>query len=485
MKLSRREFILASSGVLLASRVRGFSSDKRHVIIAGAGLAGLSAAYELSEKGFNVTVIEGRDRIGGRILTLREPFSDELKVEAGGELIGENYERMLRYAEKFGIEYQELSTEVETGGSVAEIQDGIGRTAYLKGKLYPKSTRIKKHPYGLKGMEARVLPPTLYGMNLRLMNNEIRKGVKTLADFDKVSLADALRKKGVSDQAIKLINISLNYNSIETVSAGAVLQDSQKRREAGIIPIKVKGGNDQITNAIANAARENGVKFILSSKVKRIHQSDNGIKVFFQTSGGNVESIAADKLVCTIPFSVLKAVEFSPRLPSNKNSAINKLDYTQNTRVHLQTKYAEWDKRALGSSVWTDTSIERIFSPVATLGDENAIFSVWTDGDGSKTLENMPEQQRMNFAQQKFEEILPFMKGSVEKTHTLSWSQDEFVRGTYSHLKVGQLSSIQPHIKTSVGNIHFAGEHTAEIFPGMEGALESADRVVSEITAKK
>ncbi|NNE98561.1 MAG: FAD-dependent oxidoreductase, partial [Pyrinomonadaceae bacterium] len=357
----------------------------------------------------------------------------------------------------------------------------IGRTAYLKGKLYRRGTVFKKHPYGLKDMEAKVLPPTLYGMNLRLMGNEVRKKIKTLADFDKMSLADALRKNGVSKKAIELINISLNYNSVETVSAGGVLYDAGKRRTAGTIPIKITGGNDSIPRALAASAREAGVKFLLRSKVKKISQNDCGVKVTYENGVGEIQTLEADKFVCTIPFSVLKKVEFSPALPAQKMKAINGLDYTQNTKVHLQTKYAEWDKRSLGSSIWTDTPIERIFSPVATLGDERAIFSVWTDGDGSKVLENMPEDERMTFAQGKFEEILPFMKGSVERTHTLSWSQDEFAKGAYSHFKVGQLSSIGPHIRTAVGNLHFAGEHTAEKAPGMEGALESAERVVAEI----
>ena len=73
------------------------------------------------------------------------------------------------------------------------------------------------------------------------------------------------------------------------------------------------------------------------------------------------------------------------------------------------------------------------------------------------------------------------MKKQIETGATKSWTNDEFVRGAYSHLTVGQLEKLQPNLKTAVGNIHFAGEHTAENAPGMEGALESAERVVSEI----
>ena len=481
MKLTRRGFLLASGGAAIAARTRAFAGGNRRIVIAGAGLAGLSAAYELSQKGFRVTVIEGRDRVGGRIHTLRDPFSHDLHVETGGELLGDGYERMLRYCHKFGIEYKELSAEVETGGSVAELQDGIGRTAYMKGKLYPKGTVINNHPYGLTGMEGKVLPPTLYGMNLRLFINEMRRKEKTILDFDKLSLADALRGKGVSERAIKLMDISLNYNSIETASTGGILFDGLRRRTAGTIPIKVVGGNDLIPKALAENARRNGVEFIMSSKVKKVSQGEEGVKITFRNERGNMETIMGDRFVCTIPFSVLKNVKFSPQLPKEKSKAIKELNYTQNTKVYMQAKYAEWDKRVLGSSVWTDTTIERIFSPTGKTGDERAIFTAWTEGNGSKLLERMSEKERMAFARKKFEEVLPFMKGSVERTFTQSWSQDEFARGAYSHFTVGQLASIQPHVRTSVGRIHFAGEHTAQKSPGMEGALESAERVTKEI----
>ena len=483
MKLTRREFILTSSGILLASKSSIFAQKKKqHVIIAGAGLAGLSAAYELVKKGFDVTIIEGRNRVGGRVFTLRKPFSEDLQVESGGELLGDGYERMLGYAERFGIQYEEQESEFETGGSVAGIQYGIGRTAYMKGKLYRKGTVFKKHPYKLKGDESIFLPQTVLGRNTRLIYNAYRENKITLEDLDKLSLAKTLKQNGVSKKAIDLIDISLNYNSIKTVSTAGFIYDTLKRRNAGTVSVKIVGGNDLIPNAIAKEAQKLGVNILLSSRIKKISQNKNGVKVEFHRENRKTQTISGDKLVCTIPFSVLREIEFSPKLPSEKVKAINELEYTKNTKVHIQSKYIEWDRRSLGSSVWTDTPIERIFASTGRIGDERAIFTIWTEGNGSKFLEQMPQQKRLRYGKTMFEKVLPFMKGGFEKSHTYSWSQDEFIRGAYSHLKVGQYTSIHPHIKTNVGNIHFAGEHTADEFPGMEGALESAERVVEEVS---
>jgi monoamine oxidase len=117
--------------------------------------------------------------------------------------------------------------------------------------------------------------------------------------------------------------------------------------------------------------------------------------------------------------------------------------------------------------------------------NENAvgIFAAWMDGQGANAPDAMMDDARQAWALREFEKALPFMAGSIKTTQTKSWANDKFARGAYAHYTRGQLIGLQPAIKTPVGAIHFAGEHTAEKSPGMEGALESAERVVAEITA--
>lgn len=481
MQLTRREFILSASvAALAAGRVR--TQTNLNILVLGAGLSGLSTAYELAKKGNRVTVLEARDRVGGRIFTLREPFSDDLYTETGGELIGDNYVRFLDYAGQFGINYDELSAEPETGGSISDIQDGIGRNAFMKGQFFSKNEVIKNHPYKLKGEESQMLPPTLLGKHMRLMSNEIRQETTTLADLDRVSLATALRARGASKTAIKLMDVALNYNSIYTVSAGAALEDSFRRRNAGTVPLKAEGGNDRLPKALAAAAIDAGAEIKLNSPVVRIVRKENRIIVHVDAANGRSETYEADRLVCTIPFSVLRSIRFEPGLPASKQRAISDLDYTRITKVYMEADYAEWDKRSLGSSIWTDTNIEQIFSTTGKAGDERGLFTVWADGRGSEKLEKMDPKTRQSYATAEFERILPVMKGAVKTTATQSWSLDPYSLGAYSHLRVGQLIGLVPAIGAPVDNIHFAGEHTATGMPGMEGALESAERVVREIT---
>ena len=482
MVISRRSFI-GTAALFGAAAVTGRAQTKGSVVVLGAGLSGLSSAYELSKLGYDVTVIEARDRVGGRIKTLKEPFSDGLYTEVGGELIGDGYERFLKYADEFGIEAKELPETAETGGSVSEIQDGIGRNAYMRGKFYRRGDVWPEHPYKLKGDESNVLPPVLYGKYLRLIGRDLRNGKISMDQLDQLSIGAEMRRRGASKKAISLMNIALNYNSIKTASAAGVMSDVEKRRNAGVIPLQLETGNEELPKRMAEAAAKRGVQIELSSVVRAIDQSDSTVTVrYVDTKNREPKSITADRIVCTIPFSVLRRITFNPGLPRRKKAAVKSLSYTQVSKVFFQAKYAEWDRRALGSSVWTDTPIERIFSTTGKTGDERALFTVWTDGKGAMKLDGMPEPRRKSFAKKKFLEVLPFMKDQIERVHCLSWDEDPFAEGAYSHLRVNQYKGIYPDIGTSVGRIHFAGEHTAKEKPGMEGALESAERVVKEIT---
>ena len=232
MRISRREFILGSSAFVFLKNNNTFSQNRKKIIIAGGGLSGLSAAFELSLKGFDVTVIEGRDRIGGRVFTLKKPFRDNQYAELGGEIVGNGYKRFLNYAEKFGVEYTEVPDTTDTGGSIGNVQKGLGNSAFLKGKLYPIGSEFP-NPYNFKGEESLALPPQLLAKHLREMATELRNNPAKIDLFDQVSLADSLRSRGISNEMIRLMNISLNYNSIETVSTGGILWESKRRTSVG------------------------------------------------------------------------------------------------------------------------------------------------------------------------------------------------------------------------------------------------------------
>ncbi len=187
MNLTRREFICLTSSALTSAKI--FGQTKRRIIVLGAGLSGLLTAYELTQKGFDVTIIEARNRIGGRIVTLRESFKDKQFVELGGELIGNGYKRFLNYAKKFDIKFEEVSSANKTGGSVTNLQKGIGTSAILKGKLYPINSVLTANPYNLSADEAKDSPPTILIKNIVAMVTKVRtnppKDLKEIEELQK------------------------------------------------------------------------------------------------------------------------------------------------------------------------------------------------------------------------------------------------------------------------------------------------------------
>ena len=469
----------------MTNSVRAHLPTMQHIIIAGAGLSGLSAAYELARRGHRVTVIEARTRPGGRVFTWREPFADGLHVETGGELIGDGYKRFLAYAQEFGIAYEEVPSAIATGGSMTALQRGISTAVFMRGKLYAAGASLAPHPYNLPENEANLLPPELLAKHLRELAQTLQKDPTQLAALDKISLAEALRQRGASAAAVRLMNISLNYNDIETVSVGGVLWEARRRSGSGTKAMRLREGNDQVPHALARAAASKGASFIYGAQVTRIeHQPanpSNGVRVAYRAPDGQTVTVNGDKFISTLPFGVLREVTFAPALPTAKARGIRELAYTRITKTYLQARRAAWDAAGLGAALWTDTPAERIFAAAGKPGDTRGIFKLWTDGAGTVLTDKMDDAARIVWGRQQLATVLPALRDDIEGGATIAWAKDPLARGSYAHFAVGQLTALQPHLATPVGPLHFAGEHTAERAPGMEGALESAARVVAEI----
>src|SRR5687767_1734071 len=101
--MDRRTFLQTSVAISALIPFGMQAAERRRVVVAGAGLAGLSAAYELDRAGYDVVILEARTRPGGRVYTLREPFSDGLYAEVGAARIQDSHEFTLRYAKQFGL----------------------------------------------------------------------------------------------------------------------------------------------------------------------------------------------------------------------------------------------------------------------------------------------------------------------------------------------------------------------------------------------
>jgi monoamine oxidase len=469
--ITRRQFLTSSTIASAMFAARPTFAQSKSVVIAGAGLAGLSAAYELAKAGYKVTVVEARARAGGRLFTLREPFTEGRYVEAGGEIAGGNYKRFYNYIAELGVATEEVEGEAPR------------LSMLMKGQLF-KSDQPGPHPYGLTGEEATTNPPALLTKHLRAMGEEVAANPAKLADYDKLSLAAALRARGVSKQALQLIEMALNYNDIETVSAAAPLWDLKRRGRGGGLIRRVRGGNSHLIVALSLAAKRAGVSFLYGSAVTRVNHHKNGVRVSVSNLAGEQEVIAAEEFISTMPASLLRDVIFDPALPEMKARALRELAYTRITKIFLQARRAFWDAAGYGSTLWTDTAAERIFPVFTATNDPRGLFTLWLDGKGTLVPDRMSDAERVQWGRKVFTQALPAAANSIEGGATYAWANDPWARGAYAHFLTGQVTTLRPHLNAPVERLHFAGEHTAENNSGMEGALESAERVVAEIRGK-
>ena len=308
------------------------------MLVLGAGLAGLSAGYELARAGHEVTILEARSRPGGRVFTLRQPFADGLYAEAGAGRIPDNHDLTLKYARLFGL-------------TLDPFRPGSGAMVYrIGGKriLVPADgdLDLTDVPLQLTDAERQM---TLGG----LWEHYVTPSVEAVGDpkasgwpgeslrrFDRATFAQFLLAPGrISRRGTGCSSFPSISRKNDRLSALWWLRDTalaqgEKTR------YKIRGGNDLLPAAFA---RELAGRIHYGAAVRGIAQDGARCRVAFVQSGIE-RNLAADFIVCALPFSTLRRVPITPRLASVKHKAIAELPYDQVTRLYLQVRERFWEK---------------------------------------------------------------------------------------------------------------------------------------------
>jgi len=459
-----------------------YSEDPKptKVIVVGAGIAGLSCAYELQQKGFDVTVLEAQNRPGGRIYTLRKPFEENQYAEAGAVFITASETRTLKYIEQFGIPLSVFPESESVPIYFFRGQKFLGDLEISKIQL-PAGVKISEEE---KKFSVLQLIFKYVGPAMRELGDVTQPNwpPEQLKKYDAMTFAQFLKKAGASEGAIQLIRLGyfdLWGNGIDQTSALWILRDMSFAFRPGGAQT-MKGGNDQLPKAFAALLKDH---IFYNSPVKQIEQDGEGVRVIFSDSSGKTQTLQGDYAVITIPFPVLKNIPFSPPLPPEKQFAIENLAFTSVTRFCVQTKGDLLKKAGIKQMGYGDLPALSWFRNVTFNQPGNLeIFESYMAGPQARKIDAMKNGEENQLILTDIEKLLPGIKNQVVKTVTYSWGNDPWERGAYPWCSPGQMFSILPYVATSVGRIHFAGDHTSP-YPGwIEGALLSAERVISEIT---
>ena len=497
--VSRRDFLRTTglaAAALPISPLEVLSPDQskgapKKVIVVGAGLAGLSAGFELTQAGHDVTILEAQTRPGGRVLTLREPFSDGLYAEVGPIHFPDSHEFTLNYVTLFDLPLQLENWIPPLGlGSLQEVEQWGGAVFHLRGTRvqntwgneidWPVILTSEERELGFRGMWERYAKPGWDAMAANPAAADWQIG--SLKEFDEMSYVQFLLSQGASPGAITLLTTGwhgLWGDGPETVSALAVLRD-KAHEWRGNNWFAIEGGNDKLPKAFATRLSE---RIRYGAPVVRIEHDAQGVRCVFLQAGTH-HTLSADYLICAIPFSVLRDLEVSPPFSPGKQRAVEELPYFSAARVSLQYRERFWLERGLGGSASTDLPIQTLRPTTRFQLGTRGILQTYTGGPDARRLMELSESQRIRFTLEQMQEIFPdipeigeYFEGGISKL----WDEDPWARGASSWYRPGQMSELWPHVPRPEGRVHFAGDHTSAWIRWMQGALESGNRVAREI----
>ena len=461
--ITRRDALKLTAGALVAAGVQARSPRK--IIVAGAGIGGLSCAWELVRRGHEVVVLEASERTGGHVYTFREGLDDGLYADAGAEhFTRPGYERYWSYVEEFRLPYRYyprregilrwINGTVHTEEMLADprVLAGLGlnarEIAYVKAHTFPELAGLYYAPY------------------LDSFRDEYRPFDAGLDHLDRLSTTDLFRKDGASAGALAFIGGG--GSALQSVWHAAIL----KLRGVPLFPPKVYrlvGGNQKLPDAFVERL---GPRVRVKSPVTAIAHGRNGVKVTCRGDGGAVVH-EADFLVCAMSAVMLRQIPVTPAWPAQKHYALQNVPYYFDSRPIFQSRTKFWER-------------DRI-SPNMEFGDA-ALNHVWSTCDEVDTSRGLivgtaTGPQTADAALATFRKRYPGRSEDVQKARVHVWATNPWASACErTEYRPGELAKFWPTLIEPHGRIHFVGAYADNLNWGMEAATRSGYRVAEAIT---
>lgn len=448
--------------------------ERKRVIVIGAGMAGLVSAFELARQGHDPLVLEAQNRVGGRVLTLRD-FPGELYGEAGGMRIPRVHELTLEYCRVFGLELRPIHME----SSQAPI--------YLAGRRMTLAQVVHDPslvPFELAEHEQNRSWSELWDEATRDVRERYERdgtaGLDAIGqEYGGHSIQAFLRERGFSEGAIELYGLmsfregNMSASVVEQLReiVGRAFEDMQE----------VAGGMDRLPNAFLRSLRSR-VRF--GAYVFAVDQGEDGVTVRFRTPTGVAEA-SGDYCICTLPFGVLRHLDFRPSLSIGKYRAIRELNYNPSTKVLLQVRSRFWENEGVvGGATATDLPIRRMVYPSHPPPDgdpRGVLLASYTWGQDAARWGAFSPAERVELALKDVAKIWPQIRDECEGGASYAWYGDPYAVGAFALFEPGQEAILHADIVRPEGRVHFAGEHCSLWHAWIQGALESGVRAAREI----
>ena len=433
------------------------------VLVAGGGLAGLSAAYDLAALGAEVRIIESRSRVGGRVWTVREPFADSQHAEAGGDMIDAGQDEIASLARELGLKLVRI---LQHGW--AYVRPGPdGRVAIAQRNAFAGWERLDRC---LAGLARR------YRLAERRWDSPIATELarRSVAEWlDDTHADDALRSTVLGMRGFFLADpeeLSLLALVDQFASEEAPALDKMYR---------IEGGNDRLASALAARFAD---RVSLGTELVAVSHRGKGVRASVKR-GRQTSQLECDYLVFTVPATLLRRIPITPALPAQQHDAIARLRYGRGTKTLLQYPRRFWRSpgrpRAFGSpltfgAVWEGNEEQR---------GRAGILALLAGGSASDRTAEIVAKEGIGALASSLDWLGSRGLNPIA-SHQVVWESDPCARGGYAVFDAGFDPALRDWLARPFGRLFFAGEHTSVRWQGyMNGAVESGRRAAAEVAA--
>ena len=446
----------------------------KKVVIVGAGLAGLAAGYELKRAGHTPIILEAQQRVGGRVYTLRDPFTEGLYAEVGAMRIPRAHRLTMEYVEKFQLQTNDFTMDNPNayyyiGGKKLRASEAATDPSLL-------GFEVHEHEKGLNVGQ-------MYSKALGSLLDMLEKSGDSAWDeivvqYDQYSTREFLELNGWSEGMIEMFGLLANQESVMNSSFLELFREDSGNYYTNMI--EIEGGTDRLPHAFLPELKDN-IRF--GARMIAMDQSPENVTIHYQTRAGKFAE-TGDYAIITVPFPVLRHVEVLKPFARAKQRAIRQLHYDASAKILFQCKRRFWeeDDGIFGGGTLTDLPIRNLYYP--DHGRETGrgiILASYTWSEDAQRWGSLKPDDRIMQALDDVAEIHPQIMKEFEVGTSWMWHDDEFAGGAFALFDPGQQTLLHDEIVKPEGRIHFAGEHASLYHAWIQGALESGLRAAIDI----